>query len=288
MPSSGAVRWTEMSPTRLSYLKTTAIAALLGALGFGVATFAALDLGGIARVLLQGVGSLVGVGCESVALGGLVVLHRSWGLEHGRPDLFLRMNAKRDLRVVRTGELGWGTHFRRLLRRILGRSYPLVGDLVEVRSLAEIRKTLDDAGCVDGLPYMEEMAAFSGRRFRIFRCVDKIFDYGRSGRLRRIEDVVLLGGLRCNGSAHGGCQASCSLLWKTAWLKPLHDDAQQGDEPRADPPEAKGPGRAAGAGQLHLPVHRADRRVSSTESLGSPPGSAAAPRRQPDRRRLHA
>ena len=26
---------------------------------------------------------------------------------------------------------------------------------------------------------------------------------------------------RCDGSAHGGCQASCLLFWKDAWLKPV-------------------------------------------------------------------
>jgi hypothetical protein len=28
-----------------------------------------------------------------------------------------------------------------------------------------------------------------------------------------------LAGLRCDGSAHGGCQADCNLFWKDAWLK---------------------------------------------------------------------
>jgi hypothetical protein len=229
-----------MSQSRLSYLKTTAVAALLGVLALAVAAFAAFHPQGSGQIFLEGAGSIVGLVFGCIALAGMVVLHRSWGLEHGRPDLFLRMNAKRDLKVVGSGELEWGTRVRRLLRRLSGQSYPLVGDLVEVRSLAEIRKTLDDAGCIDGLPFMEEMAAFCGRRFRVFRCVDKIYDYGRSARLRRIEDVVLLGGLRCDGGAHGGCQASCSLLWKTAWLKTVADDGLEGAEQRVDLPPLTG------------------------------------------------
>jgi hypothetical protein len=223
-----------MSPSSLNYLKTTALAALLGALAFGLTLIAALNLGGIAKALLEGVGSLVGLACGSVALGGVVVLYRSRGLERGQPDLFLRMNAKRDLKVVSSGKLGWGIQVRRLFRRVLRQSYLLVGDFVQVRSLQEIKNTLDETGCRDGLPFMEEMAAFCSRRFRVFRCVDKIFDYGRSQRLRRITDVVLLAGLRCDGSAHGGCQASCSLLWKRAWLKAVHDGAEQGDDHRAE------------------------------------------------------
>jgi hypothetical protein len=144
------------------------------------------------------------------------------------------MNASRDLKVVSSGELAWGIWVRRLFRRVLRQSYLLVGDLVQVRSLQEIKDSLDESGCLGGLPFMEEMAAFCGRRFRVYRCVDKIFDYGRSRRLRRIEDVVLLAGLRCDGGAHGGCQASCYLLWKTAWLKPVPSDAEQLDDHRAD------------------------------------------------------
>jgi len=228
-----------MSSNTLRYLKTTALAAVFGVLAFGLALIAALHLGGIPKALLEGAGALVVLACETVALGGLVVFYRTRGLERGQPDLFLRMNADRDLKVVTSGKSGWGIRVRRLLRRLLHHSHPIVGDLVQVRSLREIRSNLDESGCFDGLPFMEEMAGFCGRRFRVFRCVDKVFDYGRSGRLRRIEDVVLLGGLRCDGSAHGGCQASCSLLWKTAWLHPVRDDAEQGDERRTEPAERR-------------------------------------------------
>jgi hypothetical protein len=95
-----------MSPSSLNYLRTMALAASLGMFALGLALIAALDLGGIARAFLEGVGSLAGVACLSVALGGLVVLFRSRGLERGRPDLFLRMNANRDLGVVSRGKLG--------------------------------------------------------------------------------------------------------------------------------------------------------------------------------------
>ena len=216
-----------MSASSLNYLRTTALAASLGVLALGLALIAAFNLEGIARAFLEGMGSLAGVACLSVALGGLVVLFRSRGLERGRPDLFLRMNASRDLGVVSSGKLGWGTWVRRFVRRLLRPSSLLVGDLVQVRSLQEIKDTLDESGSLDGLPFMEEMAAFCGQRFRVFRCVDKIFDYGRSARLRRIEDVVLLTGLRCDGSAHGGCQAGCSLLWKTAWVTRMREEGKQ-------------------------------------------------------------
>jgi hypothetical protein len=39
--------------------------------------------------------------------------------------------------------------------------------------------------------------------------------------MRRLDDAVLLVGLRCDGSAHGGCEAACYLIWKTDWLEPI-------------------------------------------------------------------
>jgi hypothetical protein len=33
-----------------------------------------------------------------------------------------------------------------------------------------------------------------------------------------MTDTVHLSDLRCDGSAHAGCQAGCLLFWKEAWL----------------------------------------------------------------------
>jgi hypothetical protein len=221
-----------MRPSSVSYLKTTALAALLGALVIGLTRIAALNLAAVSRTFVEGAGWLVGLAIELVALAGVVALYRNDGLARGHPDLFLGLNASRDLEAVSRGEFGWGIWVRRLFRLALGSSHPLVGDLVEVRPLKEIEGTLDESGCLDGLPFMPEMTKFCGRRFRVFRCVDKILDFGRSWRLRRLEDAVLLAGLRCDGGAHGGCQASCYLLWKTAWLRPLRDEAEGRDSHR--------------------------------------------------------
>jgi len=223
------------------------LAALLALLGFGLALTAALDLKGIARAVFEALGSLVGLAGSGLALGGAMVLQRSRAQERGKPDLFLRTNASRRPEVLSSGEMGWGNAARRLLRRVLRGSYALVGDRVVVRSLQEIRATLDESGCLDGLPFMDEMVAFCGRQFRVFRCVDKVFDYGRSWRLRRIDDVVLLTGLRCDGSAHGGCQASCYLLWKKAWLKGVPQSSAQVDDHRTEPTPVRSatPGNAS-------------------------------------------
>ena len=51
-----------------------------------------------------------------------------------------------------------------------------VGDLVEVRSEAEILATLDEHGMVESLPFMPEMLALCGRRFRVHKLAHKACD----------------------------------------------------------------------------------------------------------------
>lgn len=108
-----------------------------------------------------------------------------------------------------------------------------VGDLVEVRSPAEIRATLDENGELDGLPFMPEMLMFCGRRLTVHKVAHKSCDnIGWTG-LRRMTDAVHLTESRCDGSAHGGCENACSLYWKEQWLKRV----EPGD-PETPTPEA--------------------------------------------------
>jgi hypothetical protein len=91
------------------------------------------------------------------------------------------------------------------------------GEMVRVRSAEEIARTLDADGKLDGLPFMPEMLAYCGRTMSVFKRADKTCA-GR-GKARRMNDAVHLTGARCDGSAHGGCQAACLIYWKEAWLE---------------------------------------------------------------------
>jgi hypothetical protein len=95
-----------------------------------------------------------------------------------------------------------------------------VGDWVEVRSQDEILRTLDSDGCLDGMPFMPEMFAFCGKRFQVYKRAHKTCDTVFPVRGRRVDHAVHLE-TRCDGSAHGGCQASCLLFWNEQWLKPV-------------------------------------------------------------------
>ena len=95
----------------------------------------------------------------------------------------------------------------------------LRGQIVEVKSAAEIAATLDADGALDGLPFMPEMAAFCGRRFTIRSRVDRTCVEGHG--LRRLNRTLLLEEARCDGARHDGCQRNCLIFWKEDWLKPV-------------------------------------------------------------------
>ena len=99
------------------------------------------------------------------------------------------------------------------------------GDLVEVRSEAEILLTLDEKGRLDRLPFMPEMLKFCGQRFRISRralktCVD-------DQDIRQLDSTVFLEEVRCDGGSHNGCGRACLIFWKEAWLKPADGSISQ-------------------------------------------------------------
>jgi hypothetical protein len=95
------------------------------------------------------------------------------------------------------------------------------GDLVEVRSLGEVLATLDANGCLDGMPFMPEMAQYCGKQFRVAASAHKSCDSTWFGLGRAMPNTVFLEELRCDGTGHSGCEADCLIFFKLAWLKPI-------------------------------------------------------------------
>ena len=93
------------------------------------------------------------------------------------------------------------------------------GDWVEVRSKEEILGTLDKRGELGALPFMPEMFQYCGQRFQVFKRAHKTCDPPNGLAARRMASGVHLASVRCDGMAHGGCQAGCLIFWKEAWLK---------------------------------------------------------------------
>jgi len=101
-----------------------------------------------------------------------------------------------------------------------------VGDWVEVRSKEEILRTLDQKGRLDGMPFMPEMFAYCGKKFQVHKRAHKTCDTVFPIRGRWVDRTVHLQ-TRCDGQAHGGCQAGCLLFWKEAWLRPVDQNQPQ-------------------------------------------------------------
>jgi hypothetical protein len=153
------------------------------------------------------------------------------------------------------------------------------GDLVEVRSKEEILATLDENGCVGGMPFMPEMLQFCGERIRVGAVAHKSCDTIKQVRGLRLQSTVHLAGVRCDGSAHGGCQAACNLFWKDMWLKPVKGDRNGLVEPATGPPSPSSGGitetrllectRAPAGGDHEEPRYscQATRLLDATEPL---------------------
>jgi hypothetical protein len=65
------------------------------------------------------------------------------------------------------------------------------------------------------------MLQYCGREFRVYKSAHKACDTIRKTGARRMDSAVHLESLRCDGRYHGGCQASCLIFWKEAWLERL-------------------------------------------------------------------
>jgi hypothetical protein len=133
------------------------------------------------------------------------------------------------------------------------------GELVRVRGVEEVLRTLDADGAVDGLPFMPEMLAYCGRQFRVFKSAHKTCDTIEKTGIRRMRDTVHLEGLRCDGTAHGGCQAGCLLFWKEAWLERVEEWEAEPTETAATTPVS--------AREMLRPGTRANRPTADGQEL---------------------
>jgi len=204
---------------RSSYWKTTVLSAA-SAFAAALATLGALiALPTPAGPILGTVFGVAAIAALVFTTFGLIVQRREARTVGGQADLFLELNRPRREPAL-AAPAGFRAGFLRRLsgRLLLGHRF-LVGDEVVVRPLADVLATLDADGRLDGIPFQREMARFCGQRAQVFRVLDKIYDYGRTRRMRRLDGFVLLSGLRCDGTDHGGCQARCYLLWSVKWLQ---------------------------------------------------------------------
>jgi hypothetical protein len=93
------------------------------------------------------------------------------------------------------------------------------GDWVRVRSLAEIKATLNNWRQLRGCTFMPEMAEFCGTIQRVLKPMNRFVDE-RDLRVKKSSGIILLEGLMCQGTAEfGSCDRSCFYFWRKEWLE---------------------------------------------------------------------
>lgn len=142
----------------------------------------------------------------------------------------LRSNLK-EHGVLRTGKKAWSKLFlngksfgpQQALQPEGTEDYSRVlhlqpGEIVEVKSAEEIRRTLDASGKNRNLGFMPEMWDYCGRQLPVLKRVEKICLENQPRTVRRLENTVILEGAYCKGSGIG-CDRACFYFWRECWLK---------------------------------------------------------------------
>ena len=111
------------------------------------------------------------------------------------------------------------------------------GDWIEVKSLEEIQATLDSNGKTHGLLFSNEMKLHCGKRYRVFKRVESIFnEFTREQ--RKVKNTVLLDAVYCRGEGLG-CDRSCFHMWREAWLRRVPGPASEASSSIGDPRDRK-------------------------------------------------
>lgn len=97
-----------------------------------------------------------------------------------------------------------------------------VGEMVEVKSLAEIKLTLDSRGLNRGLHFAPEMIPYCGRRLRVAARADRMITEG-TGKMRAMKNTVILEDSVCDSAtwAFGACPRQDHIYWREIWLRRL-------------------------------------------------------------------
>jgi hypothetical protein len=94
------------------------------------------------------------------------------------------------------------------------------GDLVRVRSKAEIKHSLDKYGKIRGCSFLNNQYGFCDKKFKVFKKVDYFFDETRQ-KMLKTGSLYFLEGCYCDGkSAYlKPCDRNCFHYWHSRWLE---------------------------------------------------------------------
>jgi hypothetical protein len=117
-----------------------------------------------------------------------------------------------------------GARYPHIQGRVLGKTPKQLlhlepGELVEVKSKAEILETLDENDRNRGLSFDREMVRFCGKRMRVRHRIERIIDEATGKLLRIGSDCITLDGVICSGELNRFCPRAIYPYWREIWLK---------------------------------------------------------------------
>ena len=94
------------------------------------------------------------------------------------------------------------------------------GELIEIKPLTSITRTLDKKAYNRGLYFTPAMASLCGKPHRVDRKIEKIIVDG-TGEMRHLRNTVFLEGSLCGCDcvAFGGCPRGEFAYWREIWLR---------------------------------------------------------------------
>jgi hypothetical protein len=112
-----------------------------------------------------------------------------------------------------------------LVKGLPGGLHP--GDIVRVRSLREIRATMNHWGQVKGCGFMPEMAEFCGTTQKVFKRMDRFVDE-RDLNIKKANGIIFLENVICKGAKDFGiCDRACFHFWREEWLEKIDTTTPQ-------------------------------------------------------------
>ncbi len=96
------------------------------------------------------------------------------------------------------------------------------GDMVRVKSMEEIKATLNHVGQTKGCSFITSvMGPYCGTVQRVLKPMERFVDE-REMRVKKCKGIVLLDGVICEGTtSYGRCDRCCYVFWRKEWLEKI-------------------------------------------------------------------
>jgi hypothetical protein len=143
------------------------------------------------------------------------------------------INARR--RLGRLGYLPLPQHGKPVTREPLGLR---PGDVVQVRSPAEIAATLNEKGTARGLWFDWEMLPYCGGTYRVQDRVNRFIDETTGKMIELSSDCLILEGVACSGEHSSNrwfCPRAIFPFWREAWLSRVEGASHAPPSPGGSP-----------------------------------------------------